>query len=1110
MAVDVGTAMGYLDLDISGFLKRLKEAQGQAQSSAKSITGAFGDSLSSAGAALTKVGKSLTTKVTAPIAGLAISTAKTGIEFNSAMSKVQAISGATGDQFLELRDKAISLGEETVFSATEVANGMTEMAKAGWTSQQIMDGMVGVLNASSASGENLASVSTIVADAITGFGMEAADATKVADMLTQAANAGTIDIADLGESFKYIAPLAQSCNYSMSDVTTALSAMSMAGIKGSQAGTSLRTVLSSMMDPTDDVAAAMQELGIDIADEEGKMYSLNDVVGQMRDGFSGLTEEQRAYYASVLAGRTGSAGLLALLNLTEEEYDELSSSMENCNGVAEETSKVMLDNLQGDLTLLGSAAGTAKLKIFDLANNGLRTVVQKITELVNKFNALSPEQQEQIVKWVGIAAAIGPVLLAIGKVVSAIGGMLTTFSKLKTGLSAATKAFKLFKAGSAAASASTSTLGTAVGALTGPLGAIIAVVAVLVAAFVNLWKNNENFRTQIKLIWDQIKQTFTSSVERIKAVLERLKPAFDAVVKVLKAIWNGFCELLAPVFTGAFQLVANAFNTITNVICDLLEFFVDFFTGNWEGAWNDIVNIFKDVWNGIVGVFTSVWQTLIGLLDTVCGWFGTTWANVWNGIKDFFVNIWTSISDWFRGIIEGIVTFFKNAWSGISSFFKDLWSGIASFFSEAWETIKNIVQVGIMFIVELISAAFQLITLPFRFIWENCKEYIYAAWDWMKEQVSNILEKISATITKAWDAVSAVFETVWTAISDFVSEIWDGIKSVIKSVLSVIKTIITTIFNAIVKVVTTCWNNLKNNITTVINLIKTVITAVFNAVKTVVTNIWNNIKTTITNVLNAVKGTVTSVIDNIKSKFTSGFNAVKSTVTNIFNSIKSTITNVMNSAKSVVTNAIDRIKSAFNFSWSLPKLKLPHLSISGRFSINPPSVPHFSISWYKKAMGNGMILNSPTIFGYDAQSGSFLAGGEAGSETVVGTESLLSMIKAATADAVKGLIATVIQTFDTLKVSLDNLSDTFVNELAMLLVAVRDYAQVMGEYNLKGGGGISEDWYALAKMLAQVLRDNPYNPIVNVYLEDGDVIMDNERVGRKVAPVVSRIIVQSR
>ena len=941
MAVDVGSAVGYLDLDISGFLRGLKSAQSEADSASKSIAAKIGKNLSSVGKSLTSAGSTLTKTVTVPIVGAGAAIVKMSSTFESAMSKVQAISGATGDDLMALNKKAQELGATTVFSASEVANGMTEMAKAGWNSQQIIAGMEGVLNAASASGENLASVSTIVADAVTGFGMEAKDATRIADLLTQAANAGTIDINDLGESFKYIAPVASSMGFNIEEVTTAISAMSMAGIKGSQAGTSLRTMLARMVKPTDKVAEAMDELGINITNDDGSFKSLNKIVAEMRGTFSGLTDDQKAYYATTLAGQEGMSGLLSLLNLTQEEYDEIAASMENAGGVAKETADVMLNNLTGQITILKSALEGLAIQFGEIILPYLKRFVEWVQKLVEKFQALNPEQKEQIVKWAGIAAAIGPALFAIGKISTGIGGLFTAFSKLSGG-------FKAVAAGGKAGAGVLSKLGGALAGITGPIAAVVAVVAVLAAAFVNLWKNNEEFRNKIIAIWDEVKAKFEEFGQGIVDRLNALGFDFENIVEVLKALWDGFCNFIAPVFEGAFSIISSVLGTVLDVITGILDVFIGLFTLNWEQLWNGIKEIFSGIWNGIVGIFSAIGNTLIGILDTICGWFGTTWEETWNSIKEFFVSTWESISTFFSG----------------------LWNGIVSFVSNAWETIKNVVQVGIMFIGEIISAAWQIITLPFRFIWENCKETIISVWNAIKSTISTVLNAIQTTISNVWNAVKNFFVTVWTSISTFVS---------------------------------TIWNSIKGTITNVINDISSVISSVFNSVKATVTNIWNGIKNAIATPINAAKSVISSVVDTIKSKISSGFNAAKDTVSNVFNSIKNSISNVMNSAKDIVKGAIDKIKGFFNFSWSLPKLKLPHFSISGKFSLDPPSVPKFSVDWYKKAMNGGMILNGATIFGMD-NKGNLLGGGEAGSETVVGTKSLLRMIKQAVYEAIGPLV----------------------------------------------------------------------------------------------------------
>lgn len=433
MAVEVGSAVGYLDLDISGFLSGLRQANDEAGKQGQQIEKTLSDKFKSAGQKISSAGSTLTKTVTLPILGVGTAGMKVATDFEKAMSEVRAITGATGDNvsgdFSRLRNEAIELGASTAFSAGEVANAMTEMAKAGWNTEQIIAGMGGVLDAAAASGESLGSVSTIVADAITGFGMAAADSSRVADLLTQAANAGTIGVGDLGESFKYIAPVAQSMGLSIEDVTTAISAMSMAGIKGSQAGTSLRGVLTRMVKPTDAVAVAMEELGIVLTNQDGSFKSLDTIVAEMRTSFSGLSDEQKTYYAAVLAGQEGMSGLLSLLNLTQEEYDAIAASMDNAGGVAQKTAEVMQDNLQSKIEQLMGSLESLAIVLADNIIPSLTTFIEWLTGLIEKFTALDPAAQKTILVIAGIALAIGPVLSIIGKLTTGVGGVISIFEK---------------------------------------------------------------------------------------------------------------------------------------------------------------------------------------------------------------------------------------------------------------------------------------------------------------------------------------------------------------------------------------------------------------------------------------------------------------------------------------------------------------------------------------------------------------------------------------------------------------------------------------------------------------------------------------------------------
>lgn len=1107
MAVDVGSAVGYLDLDINGFLTSLRSAQSEADKASKNIVTKFGANMQSAGKKLTSAGSTLTKSVTVPIVGLGTAAIKTSSDFESAMSKVSAISGATGTNLNKLNKKAQEMGSKTKFSATEAANAFEYMAMAGWKTEDMLDGIEGVMNLAAASGEDLATTSDIVTDALTAFGLSAKDSGHFADVLAKTSSSANTNVSMLGESFKYVAPVAGALGYSAEDTAIALGLMANAGIKGSQAGTALRSSISRLVKPTDDAAAMMDKYGISLTNTDGTMKPLGEVMNTLREKLGGLSEAEQAQAAATLFGQEAMSGMLAIINASDSDYQSLTDSIYNADGAAQQMSDTMLNNLSGQLTLLKSALEGLAIQFGEILMPYIKQFVGWLQNLVQKLQEMTPEQKEQIVKWAAFAAAIGPVLVVVGKLITGIGGVISAFGKIPAVISSAKAAFTAVSA--------------AIGGISAPVVAVVAVIGVLVAAFVNLWKTNEEFRNNITAIWDGIKAKFEAFGQGIVDRLNALGFDFENFTQVVKAIWDGFCAVLAPVFEGVFNYISIVIGTVLDVITGILDVFIGLFTGNWDQCWNGIKGIFEAVWNGIKDWFTNILNVIKGVFDVVLGWFGTSWDACWNGIKSFFEGIWNGIVSFFTGILTGIQTvfttvftaistFFTTIWTNIKSFFEGIWNGIVSFLTGAWETIKNIVQVGIMFIQELFNAAIEILSIPFRFIWENCKGIILSAWESIKTTISTALNFIQNLITTVWNAVSSFFTTIWNAISSFILSIWNTIKTNIQTVINAIKTVITTVwtaiqtitqtvFNSIKNTLSTVWNSIKTVITTVVNGIKSVITTVWNAIKstissvvnaikTTVTNIFNSVKTTVTNVfnsikstatsvwngiknaittpINAAKSTISSVVNSIKSTISSGFNAVKNTVSNVFNSIKNSISNVMNSAKTAVSNAISNIKSKFNFSWSLPKLKMPHPKISGKFSLNPPSVPHFSIDWYKKAMNNAMILNDATIFG--AKGGKLLGGGEAGSEVVSGADTLMKMIREAVASVFVNMTKTIQTYFDVILLNIRQSNMTLVESVAKLVDISNQFVQASEQL-----GYVTYNGFSKAREVIEKSNDKP-------------------------------------
>lgn len=831
MAVDVGSAVGYLDLDISGFLSGLNSAQSEADKASQNLATSMGKSFSSTGTALTKY-------VTTPLMTAGGFGLKIAMNFDKGMSQVQAITGATGKDLDSLRQTAIDLGGDTAYSATEVAGAMTEMAKAGWNTEQIISGMGGVLDAAAASGEDLSVVSTIVADAVTGFGLSASDSTRLADLFTQAANGGTIGINDLGESFKYIAPVAAAMGLSVEDTTTAIAAMSTAGIKGSQAGTSLRGMLTRMVKPTDQVSAAMDELGISLTHQDGTFKSLDDILGEMRTSFGGLTDEQKTYYAATLAGQEGMSGMLTLLNMSQEEYDKLAKSMDESGGVAGQTADVMQDNLASKIEQLGGSLESLAIKLSELVIPYIQKFVVWLTSLVDKFTALDPETQKTILKFVGLAAAAGPLIFAFGKVSTGVGSLITGFGKLRGG-------FKAVSAGGKAGAGVLSKLGGALAGVTAPMLVVVGIIAVLAAAFTNLWKNNEEFRNGIIAIWTQIKETFSAFAQGIVDRINALGFNFQSITEVLKAIWQGFCDFLAPIFTAVFQYISDWLKVILDVILGTIDFFVALFTGNWQGAWDAIKGIFMSVWNFLVSTLQNIGTMLIGIFDVICGWFGTTWENTWTAIKEFFVNTFNSIVLWITTTIANITTFLSDAWTNIYTTI-----------STKWEEIKTAISTK----------------------WEEIKTAISNKWEEIKTKISEAIESVKTTLSNAWESVKSTVTSVWTGIKLSITMAWNAIKSGVSTAINTVKTKITTTFNSVKTTVTSIWDSIaskitqvwtgiKTGISTAVTTVKTTISGAFTTISLTASRIWNGIKTAIQTPIEGARDIVETAIDKIKGFF---------------------------------------------------------------------------------------------------------------------------------------------------------------------------------------------------------------------------------------------------
>lgn len=544
------------------------ESESNKASDSLSKIGAAGEVLQNVGDKISDVGGKLTTHVTVPIMAAGTAAVKTASDFDSAMSKVAAVSGATGDDFDQLRDKAREMGSKTKFLASEAAEAMNYMAIAGWKTNDMLSGIDGIMNLAAASGEDLATTSDIVTDALTAFGLTAADSGHFADVLAAASSNANTNISMLGESFKYCTPIAGALGFSCEDTAEALGLMANAGIKSTQSGTSMRSIMTALSGDVKFGSETFGEMEIATTNQDGSMRELSDILADCRVAFNQMTESEKASAAQALVGKNAMSGFLALMNAAPQDIDKLSGAIANCDGTSLSMAETMQDNLGGQLTILKSQLEELAISFGEILMPVIREIATKIQAFIDKLNAMDPATKQTIVKIALVSAAMGPLLVVIGKVISSVRSLMTFISKVPTMIAGAKTAF--------------STLGAAIGGISAPVVAVVAVIAVLIAAFVHLWNTNEDFKNSILSIWEQIKSTFERLTSGIVDRINALGFDFENFGELVKAIWNGLCEILAPMFEGVFQNISNIFTFVTDTILSVLDVFIGLFTGDWE------------------------------------------------------------------------------------------------------------------------------------------------------------------------------------------------------------------------------------------------------------------------------------------------------------------------------------------------------------------------------------------------------------------------------------------------------------------------------------------------------------------------------------------------
>lgn len=709
-------------------LKSLEEQAKQSGTALQNIA-AKGEKLKTVGDNISNVGTKLL-PVTAGVVGLGTAAVKTAADFDSAMSKVAAVSGATGKDLDALRDKAREMGSKTKFSASEAAEAMNYMAMAGWKTEDMLSGIEGVMNLAAASGEDLATTSDIVTDALTAFGLSAKDSGHFADILAAASSNANTNVSMMGETFKYCAPIAGALGFSAEDTAEAIGLMANAGIKGSQAGTALRTIMNNLSGDVKICGSSIGEVTVATTNADGSMRDLSDILADCRTAFSGLSESEKAAAAESLVGKNAMSGFLALMNAGEADINKLSSAIDNCDGCAAGMAETMNDNLAGQLTILKSQLQELAISFGELLMPAIRTIVGWIQKFVDWLNSMDEGTRKVIVTIALVAAAIGPVLIIVGKVISAIGTIMTIIPKLAGVINAAKGVIAAFNAVCAA----------------NPYVLIIAAIVALVAAFIYLWNNCEEFRQFWIDLWESIKEIAVAVWDALK---EFFTAAWEAIKTTAVTVWNAIKDF----FTGLWEGIKNIFTTVVNAISTFLT-----------NAWNAIKNTVTTLFNAIKTFFTTIWNGIKSVITTVVTAISTFLSTAWNGIKTAITTVLNAIKSVVTTVWNGIKTTITNIVNGIKNAVTTAWNNIKSAVSNAANAIKNAVSNAFNAMLNGIKNVcgniYGAVKSGFDKAINFVKNLASEAFQWGADFIGGIVNGIKSMIGKVGDAVSSVADKI--------------------------------------------------------------------------------------------------------------------------------------------------------------------------------------------------------------------------------------------------------------------------------------------------------------------------------------------------------------
>lgn len=803
--------------------------------------------LRNVGKSMQSTGKKLTLGLTTPIVGLGAASVTTYADFQSSMNKVKALSGATGKDFTKLENLAKEMGATTVFSASEAADGMSFLAMAGFDTNQIIETMPGMLDLAAASQMDLATAADITTNIMSGFGLEASEAGRIADVLALASQSANTDVEGMGEAMKYVAPVANGLGISVEETAAAIGIMSDAGIQGSQAGTTLRAGLSRLVNPVGQAKEAMDELGFSATDSEGNFKSLEQIVRELEDKTSHMTDAQRQQTLSMIFGQEAASGWTAMIENGADSLGGFTDELMNAEGTAAETADIMNSGLKGAFVELSSALEGLAISFGEILAPVIQAIAEKITDVVRWFNGLSTNMKTVIVVVASVVAAIGPLLAIVGTLMIFISELIPIVSRV--------------------AGVFTSTVA--------PVLAVIAVIGTLIAVVMHFWNTSETFREVVTTVFNAVKEVIMSVVE--------------TVVGFVEEIWGGLVEWWEENNEAILETVSTVWDTIVEVVSEVIETVREVVME----IFGEVVEFVKEIWSELEEWWIENNETILEALQNI--WEGISTAVTWalETIWDIVQAVWP--------IIQQIISVAMDVIWGIMEF---MWPMIKSLIIDTWEAIKGAIQgaIGVITgIIDLFSAVF---TGDWGGMWDAIKKIVSSAvklvWNLVKLW---FVGKILGAGRALFSGLRGIVSNLWGTVRGLFSKGVGAARNIVSTGFNAVRSVVSTVMNAIRSVISNVWNAIRGVISKVLGGIRSTVSNIWGAIRNRISEVVNSIRGTISKIFNSLKGIVSRAFGGVRSSVSSGIKGALNTIKNMFSSFK-------NAGKNIITSIADGIKGA--------------------------------------------------------------------------------------------------------------------------------------------------------------------------------------------------------